>query len=83
MQIMYIQIMKRAAMKYDLIKSETDSDIENTLDDSDTEEIAEGPIPDYKEESHQLLTPETAVHVEGKAQDIDEPPAKTLKKESH
>ena len=80
---MYIQIMKRAAMKYDLIKSETDSDIENTLDDSDTEEIAEWPIPDYKDDSHQLLTPETAVHVEGKVLDIDEPPAKTLKKESH
>ena len=80
---MYIQIMKWAAMKYDLIKSETESDIENTLDDSDTEEIAEEPIPDYKEESHQLLTPETVVHVKGKVLDIDEPPAKKLKKESH
>ena len=30
------------------IKSETESDIENLLEDSDTEYIAEQPIPDNK-----------------------------------
>ena len=30
--------------------------------------------------SHQLLTPEATVHVEGEVLDIDEPPAKKLKK---
>ena len=36
----------------DNIESETEKDIENLLEDSDTEE----PIPDNKDESHQLLT---------------------------
>ena len=41
---------------------------------------AEEPIPDNKEESHQLLTPEATVHVEGEVLDTDDPPAKKLKK---
>ena len=36
----------------DKIESETESDIENLLEDSDTQYIAEEPIPDSKEESH-------------------------------
>ena len=44
------------------------------------EYLAEELIPDNKEKSHQLLTPEATVHVEGKALDIDEPPAKKRKK---
>ena len=44
------------------------------------EYLAEELIPDNKEKSHQLLTPEVTVHVEGKALDIDEPPAKKRKK---
>ena len=39
----------------DKIESENESDIENLSKDSDTEPIAEKPIPDNKEESHQLL----------------------------
>ena len=66
----------------DKIESETESDIENFLEDSDTEYIAEKPIPDNNEESHQLLTPEVTVHVEDKLLDIDEPPAKKLNKEN-
>ena len=38
------------------IESETESDIENLLEDSDTEYIAEEPILGNKEESHHLLT---------------------------
>ena len=64
----------------DKLDSETGSDIKNLLEDSDTEYIAEEPIPDSKEKSHQLLTPKATVHVEGEVLDIDEPPAKKLKK---
>ena len=60
----------------DKIDSETESDIENLLEDSNTEYIAEEPILDNKEENHQLLTPVAAVYVEGEVLDIDEPPAK-------
>ena len=61
------------------IESETEGGTENLLEDSDTEYIAEGPILEYKEEGHQLLTPEAPVHVEGEVLDI-EPAAKKLKK---
>ena len=64
----------------DKIKSKTESDIENLLEDSETEYIAEKPIPDNKEESHQLLTPKATVHVEGEFLDIDDPPGKEFKK---
>ena len=64
----------------DKLDSETGSDIKNLLEDSDTEYIAEEPIPDSKEKSHQLLTPKATVHVEDEVLDIDEPPAKKLKK---
>ena len=70
----------------DKIESETESDIENLSEDSDTEyrransRIAEEPIPDNKEESHQLQTPEATVPVEDEVLDIDEPPAKKIKK---
>ena len=64
----------------DKIESETESDTENLLEDSDTEYIAVEPIPDKNKESHQLLTPEVTVHVEGEVMDINEPPAKNLKK---
>ena len=60
----------------DKIKSATESDIENLLEDSDTECIAVEPIPNNIEGSHQLLTPEATVHVEGEVLDIDVPPAK-------
>ena len=50
----------------EVANSETESDIENLLEDSDTEYIAEEPIPDNIEENHKLLTPEPKVHVEGK-----------------
>ena len=49
-------------------------------EDSDTEYIAEKPIPDNKEESHQLLTPEETTLVESEVLDIDELPVKKLKK---
>ena len=43
------------------------------------EYVAEEPIPDIKEETQQLLTPEATVHVEGEVLDINEPSAKKLK----
>ena len=52
----------------------------NILEDSSTEYKVEQPIPDNKEESHQLLTPGATVHVEGEVLGIDEAPAKNLKK---
>ena len=61
------------------LKSKTKSDIKNLWEDSDTEYIAEEQIPDIKEETQQLLTPEATVHVEGEVLDIDEPAAKKLK----
>ena len=64
----------------DKIESETESDTESYLEDSDTEYIADEPIPDNKEESHQHLTPEATLHVEGEVLDIDEPTVKKLKK---
>ena len=65
---------------FDKIESEAESDTENLSEDSDAECTVEEPIPDNKEESHQFLTPEATVHVEGKVLDIDELPAKILKK---
>ena len=65
------------------IESETESDTENLLEDSDKEYIAEGPILDNNDENHQPLTPEATVHVEGTVLDIDEPPAKILKKKAN
>ena len=39
----------------DKIESETKSEIENLSEDSDTEYMAEEPIPDNKEESHSSI----------------------------
>ena len=61
---------------FDKIESETESDIDNLLEDSDTEYIEEEPILYKNEESHQLITPEATVNVDGEGLDIDEPPAK-------
>ena len=66
----------------DKTESDTESDIENLLEDSDTHYIAEGPIPHNKEESQQRLAPEAAVHVKDEALDIDEPPAKNSERKS-
>ena len=41
--------------------------------------ISEEPIPDNKEESHRVLTPEETVHVENESLDVEEPPSKKLK----
>ena len=59
-------------------ESETESDTENLLEDSDKKYIAEEPIPDNEEESRQLLTPEATVHVESEILDINKPPAKKV-----
>ena len=65
----------------DKIESDVRNDIENNLQDSDTDYIVDKSIPENKEESHQLLTPEAAVHFDGYVFYMDEPPAKKLKKE--
>ena len=62
------------------IESDTESDIENLLEDSDTEYISEEAIPENKRESHSVLTPEATVHVENESLDVEEPPSKKLKK---
>ena len=57
----------------DEIDSEAESKVENLLEDSDTEFIAEEELPEAKEEAHQILTPEAVVHIDGGS---GEPPAK-------
>ena len=64
----------------DEIESDTESDIENPLEDSDTQYISEEPIPNNKEESHRVLTSEATVHVENESLDVEEPLSKKLKK---
>ena len=53
--------------------------MENLLEDSDTEFIAEEEIPDTNEDTHQLLTPEAVVHVESESNESEPPPKKKLK----
>ena len=60
---------------FDEIESDTESDTENLLEDSDTESI-----PDNKDESHRVLTTEATVHVENEFLDVEKPPSKKLKK---
>ena len=64
----------------DEIESDTESDTENLLEDSDTEYISEEPISDNKEESHRVLIPEATVHVEHESLGVEEPPSKNLKR---
>ena len=64
----------------DEIESNTKSDIENLLEDSDAEYVSEELIPDNKEESHRVLTPEATVHVENESLDAERSPSKKLKK---
>ena len=59
-------------------ESEIESDTENLLEYSDMEFLIEEPIPVNKQESHQVLTPEAKVHVEGEVLDTDEPSAKPV-----
>ena len=63
----------------DEIESDTESDIENLLEDSHIEFISEEPIPDNNEEIHRLLTSEATVHVENESLDVEEPPPKKRK----
>ena len=58
----------------DKSESESESDIENLLEDSETKYIAD------KEESYQLLTTKATIYVEGEVLDINETPVKKLKK---
>ena len=64
----------------DEIESNTKSDIENLLEDSEAEYVSEELIPDNKEESHRVLTPEATVHVENESLDAEKSPSKKLKK---
>ena len=64
----------------DEIESDTESDIENLLEDFDAEDISEEQIPDNEEESQRVLTPEATVHVENESLNVEEPPSKKFKK---
>ena len=66
----------------DEIETDAESDIENLLEYSDTENIPEEPIPDNKEESHRILKPEATVQVENEFLDVEEPPSQRLKKKT-
>ena len=53
--------------------------MENLLEESDTEFIAEEEIPDKNEDTHQFLTLEAVVHVESESNESGPPPKKKLK----
>lgn len=58
----------------DEIESEPESEIDNLLEDSDTEFVAEEEIPEDNEETHhQVLIPEAVLHVKSES---SQPPAK-------
>ena len=54
-------------VSFEEIGNEAESDVENLLEDSDTEFIAEEEIPDTNEDNHQLLTLGAVVHVESES----------------
>ena len=58
--------------------SHAHSDVENLLEDSDTEFIALEEIPDTNEDIHQLLTPKAVIHVESESNESEPPPKKKL-----
>ena len=65
----------------DKIESDNESDINKLLEESDTEYVAEEPVPKTKEDSHNILIPEANIHIEGTASWCNtEPPKKKLKK---
>ena len=64
---------------FEEIESEAQSDVENILEDSDAEFITEEEIPDTNDGTHQLLTPETVVHIECESNKHEPPPKKKLK----
>ena len=47
----------------DAIGSDNESDIDNLLEDSDTEYVAEEPVPADEEDSHDVLTPEANIKI--------------------
>ena len=63
----------------DAIGSDNESDIDNLLEDSDTEYVAEEPVPADNEDSHDVLTPEANIHIENTASSSTDPPRKNLK----
>ena len=63
---------------FEEIESEAESDVENLLEDLDTEFIAEEEIPDTNENTHQLLTPEAVFHVENENNESELSPKKKL-----
>ena len=64
----------------DEIESDTESDIENLLEDFDTEYISEEPIPDNKKESHGAWTPAATSHIENESLNVEEPLSKNPKR---
>ena len=63
----------------DAIGSDNESDIDNLLEDSDTEYAAEEPVPADNEDNHDVLTPEANIHIENTASSSTDPPRKKLK----
>ena len=80
----YVRIDRETGSKkffaiFEEIETEAVSDVENLLEDSDTELIAEEEIPDTNEDIHQLLTTEAVVHVESESNESEPPQKKKLK----
>jgi hypothetical protein len=67
----------------DEIGSDNESDVENLLEDSDTEYVEDMPVPETgnnEENHHQLLAPDANIHViETPTTSESEPPRKKLK----
>ena len=59
----------------DSIESDTESDIENMLEDSDTEFVSDEPLPETLSDHKHIMIPEANVHVAGDGQ----PPRKKKK----
>ena len=57
----------------DEIEIDTESDIEDLLEDYDTVYISKKPNRDNEEESHRVLTPKATVRVENESLDVEEP----------
>ena len=64
---------------FDEIGSDNESDIENILNDSDTEFVADAPLPETQNDNTNILTPEAEVHV-AESEAGTEPLSKKLKR---
>ena len=66
----YVQIDRETSSNkifamLDEIDSDNQSDIDNLIEDSDAEYAVEEPVPETKEDGHNILKPEANIHIKG------------------